>query len=129
MRGIGNIIVGIVFIIGGLSGQLVLIGTNSGELLAVVGGALIVLGIFRMAKGGGDDAPAVHPKLRVGQAAVNQDATVYSDKDSRSPAVSKLSAGSPVEIVGVTEVNDVQWVNVKLIDGQQGYLLGHAVKQ
>jgi hypothetical protein len=129
MKGIGNIIVGIVFIIGGLSGQLVLIGTNSGELLAVVGGALIVLGIFRMAKGGGDDAPAVHPKLRVGQASVTQDATVYSDKDSRSPAVSKLGAGTKVEIVGVTEINDVQWVNVKLIDGQQGFLLGHAVRQ
>lgn len=129
MRGIGNIIVGIVFIIGGLSGQLVFIGTNSGELLAVVGGALIVLGIFRMAKGGGDDAPAAHPKLRVGPASVNQDTTVYSDKDSRSPAVTKLGGGTKVEIVGVTEVNDVQWVNVKLVDGQQGFLLGHAVKQ
>ena len=129
MRGIGNIIVGIVFIIGGLSGQLALIGTNSGELLAVAGAALIVLGIFRMAKGGGDDAPAVHPKLRVGQASVNQVATVYSDQDSRSRAVSKLGAGTKVEIVGVTEINDVQWVNVKLLDGQQGFVLGHAIKQ
>jgi hypothetical protein len=41
-RGLGNIVVGIVFIIGGLSGNLVLRGTNSGELLALVGLGLVV---------------------------------------------------------------------------------------
>ena len=52
MRGIGNIIIGIVFIIGGLSGNLALIGTNSGVLLAVVGGGLVIWGIIKMASGG-----------------------------------------------------------------------------
>ena len=44
----GNIIVGIVFIIGGLSGQLVLIGTDSGPALAVFGGGLVIWGIIKM---------------------------------------------------------------------------------
>lgn len=48
MRGIFNIIIGIVFIIGGLSGHLVLIGTGSGLALAVLGAFLLGLGIFRM---------------------------------------------------------------------------------
>jgi len=50
MRGIANIIIGVIFIIGGLSGKLVLMGTHSGPALAVVGGGLIVLGIFRMSQ-------------------------------------------------------------------------------
>jgi hypothetical protein len=50
MRGIVNIIIGIVFVIGGLSGHLALIGTNSGPALAVVGVGLILLGVYRMAK-------------------------------------------------------------------------------
>jgi hypothetical protein len=50
MRGLISIIIGVVFIIGGLSGKLVLIGTHSGPGLAVVGGILILLGIFRMVR-------------------------------------------------------------------------------
>ena len=44
-----KIILGVVFIIGGLSGKLVLIGTNSGVALAVVGAVMIVWGILRIA--------------------------------------------------------------------------------
>jgi hypothetical protein len=50
MRGIVNIILGVVFIIGGLSGRLVLIGTNSGPLLAIFGLFLVGLGIYRMSR-------------------------------------------------------------------------------
>lgn len=50
MRGIVNIIIGIVFIIGGLTGNLVLIGTHSGAALAAVGGGLVLLGIYRMSR-------------------------------------------------------------------------------
>ncbi len=50
MRGIINLIIGIVFIIGGLSGNLVLKGTQSGMGLAVVGLFLAVLGVFRMVR-------------------------------------------------------------------------------
>jgi hypothetical protein len=45
-----NIIIGIIFIIGGLSGQLVLIGTDSGLALAGVGVLLVLWGIYSMAK-------------------------------------------------------------------------------
>ena len=50
MRGIINIIIGAVFIIGGLSGQLVLKGTNSGVGLAVVGGLLVAFGLWRLTR-------------------------------------------------------------------------------
>ena len=39
-----NIVIGIVFIIGGLSGNLALRGTQSGEALAVLGGVLVIWG-------------------------------------------------------------------------------------
>ena len=48
MRGLINIIFGLVFIVGGLSGKLVLIGTHSGPALAALGVLLLILGIFRM---------------------------------------------------------------------------------
>jgi hypothetical protein len=48
MRGILNIVIGVVMVIGGLSGQLVMRGTNSGTALAVIGGALIIFGLFRL---------------------------------------------------------------------------------
>lgn len=48
MRGIMNIIIGIIFVIGGLSGHLALRGTHSGPAIAVVGGLLIVFGLYRM---------------------------------------------------------------------------------
>ncbi len=50
MRGIINIVIGVVFIAGGLSGNMSLRGTQSGGALAVVGGLLIVYGIFRLTR-------------------------------------------------------------------------------
>jgi hypothetical protein len=50
MRGIINIIIGLVFIIGGLSGGLVLKGTQSGGGLAVLGVVLVLLGLFRLTR-------------------------------------------------------------------------------
>lgn len=46
----GNLLVGILFIIGGLSGEFVLIGTNSGGLLAVLGFGLVIKGIYDMTR-------------------------------------------------------------------------------
>ncbi len=43
-----SIIIGLVFIAGGLSGKLALVGTNSGMALAVVGVLLIGRGIYRI---------------------------------------------------------------------------------
>jgi hypothetical protein len=45
-----NIIIGLVFIGGGLSGQLALRGTNSGPALAVLGGVLVLWGIVQVVR-------------------------------------------------------------------------------
>lgn len=45
-----NIIIGLVFVIGGLSGNLALRGTDSGGALAAFGGALIVWGLVQTAR-------------------------------------------------------------------------------
>lgn len=45
-----RLILGVIFIIGGLSGKLALIGTNSGIALAVVGGIMVILGATQLAR-------------------------------------------------------------------------------
>ncbi len=45
-----NIIIGLVFVIGGLSGKLALRGFNSPELLAAIGAVMIVWGISQMVR-------------------------------------------------------------------------------
>ena len=45
-----NIVIGIVFIIGGLSGGMALRGTNSGGALAVVGVLLLLWGVIQLAR-------------------------------------------------------------------------------
>jgi hypothetical protein len=57
-----KIIIGVVFIIGGLSGNLVLIGTNSGGALAAFGAVLVVWGIINLMRrsrqrGSGNNQP------------------------------------------------------------------------
>jgi hypothetical protein len=49
-RGIFNIVIGAVFIVGGLTGKLVFIGTSSGALLAVIGLGLCGLGAWSIVK-------------------------------------------------------------------------------
>lgn len=53
-----NIIFGIICIVGGLSGKLALRGTDSGQALAVVGGALLVWGIVQVVKSRQEQPPA-----------------------------------------------------------------------
>ena len=45
-----NIIIGLVFIGGGLSGKLALRGTESGPALAVLGGVLVLWGIVQVVR-------------------------------------------------------------------------------
>ncbi len=51
LRGIGNIVIGLIFVIGGLTGHLALIGTDSGVALAVVGGLMAAFGVYRIMSG------------------------------------------------------------------------------
>jgi hypothetical protein len=50
MRGIISVILGLVMIVGGLSGNLVLRGTDNGPALAALGGVILVIGIIRIVK-------------------------------------------------------------------------------
>jgi len=54
VRGIVNVIIGLLLVVGGLSGKFVLLGTNSSVLLAIFGGAIAGLGVYRLVKGRGD---------------------------------------------------------------------------
>ena len=45
-----NIIIGLVFIVAGLSGQLALRGTSSGPALAGLGGILLIWGIVQVSR-------------------------------------------------------------------------------
>lgn len=51
----GNILFGIIFVIGGLSGKLVLIGTGSSTALVVVGALMIGWGGFQMVRSRGEE--------------------------------------------------------------------------
>ena len=66
-----NIVVGIVFIIGGLSGKLSLRGTNSGPALAVVGAALVIWGVVQMKKKKKEQAEQQAQALQQNQAQQN----------------------------------------------------------
>ena len=46
----GNIVIGLVFLIGGLSGKIAIRGTDSSTAAAVVGAGLIVWGIVQMVR-------------------------------------------------------------------------------
>jgi hypothetical protein len=50
MGNIVTIVIGVVFIAGGLSGQFVLRGTDSSVAIIAIGAALIVWGTFRLIK-------------------------------------------------------------------------------
>lgn len=49
-----KIIIGVLMVVGGLSGKIVLRGTESGAALAVLGGVLIAWGAFQMRASKGD---------------------------------------------------------------------------
>ncbi len=48
MGAIINIVIGLGLIVAGLSGNLVLKGTNSGPLLALLGAAILAFGLFQI---------------------------------------------------------------------------------
>lgn len=69
-----NIIMGLIFVIGGLSGKLALRGFNSPELLAAIGAVLIVWGITQ-----------VRRSRRVDAETRPSNATEYSPPPDSSP--------------------------------------------
>lgn len=51
MRGVVNIIFGLIMLGGGLSGKLALIGTNSSWALAGIGGVVLGIGVAQFVRG------------------------------------------------------------------------------
>ena len=49
-RGVVSIVIGVLLIVGGLSGKFVLIGTHSGPALVGVGAVVVAIGLFRVLK-------------------------------------------------------------------------------
>ena len=45
-----NIVIGSIFLVGGLSGRLALIGTNSPTAIAAVGGGMVIWGIVQLVR-------------------------------------------------------------------------------
>jgi len=75
----GKIIIGIVFIIGGLSGTLVLRGTNSGAALAAVGFGMLIWGIIQMVTGDKQEEEEIKPDadenlVKIFQILINKEA-------------------------------------------------------
>ncbi len=54
MNGIVNVIIGLLLVVAGLSGKFVLLGTNSSILLAILGGGIAGMGVYRLVKSRGD---------------------------------------------------------------------------
>ncbi len=61
-----NILIGAVFIVGGLSGTMVMRGTESGIALAALGGAILLFGIYQMSTESKEDAKMA-PRPRKGR--------------------------------------------------------------
>lgn len=46
----GNIVIGLIFLIGGLSGKIAIRGTDSSTGAAILGGALVIWGIVQLVR-------------------------------------------------------------------------------
>lgn len=115
----GNIIVGIIFIIGGLSGQLVLRGTNSSAALVVLGIFLIGRGIFKLktAADGGEEIVKKEEVCNV----VDEKMVVYNKSHESLGVLSELEIDTRIVIDMSSDFG--RFYQIKLPDGQTGYIL------
>ena len=72
-----KIIMGVVFIAGGLSGKLVLLGTNSGAALAVLGVAMVIWGFVQVKSRSSWDRKGIVPAPLKCDSKMTADLTVY----------------------------------------------------
>ena len=120
-----QLIFGVVFIVGGLTGQLVFVGTNSGLFLAGVGVLLVIWGVVDLVRG---NSSPERSHLKVGDRAIVNGTLVYSQMNSQSKSLAKLNSGDRVDILGVEERDDMVWLRVKAPDGQEGYITAPGVQ-
>lgn len=84
------------------------------------------LGVGLVAFGANGIRRSKHAKATHKTKTADEELRVYESADSLSRLIAKLPEGTDIELGPVTEVNGVDWVNVRFADGKQGYALGHA---
>src|SRR6266853_3841370 len=67
-----------------------------------------------------------HAKAQKKTIVADDELKIYQDTDSRSAVIARLPYGAEIELGEFKEVDGVDWVIVRLPDGQQGYVIGNA---
>jgi hypothetical protein len=121
-----NILVGIFFIIGGLSGELVLRGTNSSIALVVVGIVLVILGIVKLINKNenigilNDEEEETKPTIEEHKV-IDEKLVVYNKTHESLGILTELETDSRL-LVNLSNSYD-RFYKVQLADGQSGYIL------
>jgi hypothetical protein len=118
-----NILVGIFFIIGGLSGELVLRGTNSSIALVVVGIILVILGIVKLINGNNeiiDNEEETKPTIEEYKV-IDEKLVVYNKTHESLGILTEMEIDSRL-LVNLNNSYD-RFYKVQLSDGQSGYIL------
>jgi hypothetical protein len=115
-----RIIIGIVFIIGGLSGKLVLRGTNSGIALAIFGVILIILGIVQMTKNSDNAEGEFVPKERT-YFVKGDKLVVYNKSHESYGELAQLKEGDKILVEYGSDFG--RFLKVTLDSGLSGYVL------
>jgi hypothetical protein len=114
-----NIIIGIVFIIGGISGKLVLRGTNSSFALVVVGIILVGVGIYKFTNNEGDET-VVEAKKE--ECKVSEEKMIVYNKSHESTGIlEELEIGTKLLIDFRGEFG--RFYQVEFGNSQIGYIL------
>ncbi len=118
-----RIIFGVLFIIGGASGQLALRGTNSSIALVVVGVIFVVIGIVQLSSKDEDSVySAVETKPKNQLSVVNDDKIVVYNKSHESlGTLTELSYGQKFRVDLATDYD--RFYQVVTGDGKTGYIL------
>jgi hypothetical protein len=120
-----NILVGIFFIIGGLSGELVLRGTNSSIALVFVGIILVILGVVKMINGNDnneiiDNEEETTPTIEEYKV-IDEKLIVYNKTHESLGILTEMEIDSRL-LVNLNNSYD-RFYKVQLSDGQSGYIL------
>ena len=115
-----QIIFGILFIIGGLSGQLALRGTNSSGALVAVGAVFLIIGIVRFINAG-DEEEVVITKKTADCIAKDGKITVYNKTHESLGVLTEIEGGTKFTLDFTTDYD--RFYKVMLANGQTGYIL------
>ena len=114
-----NIIIGIAFIIGGLSGHFVLRGTNSSVGLVIFGVILVIAGIFKISKATDDTVEIVKKEEEV--KVIDEKMVVYNKSHESLGILKELEIETRIIVDFSSDFG--RFYQVKLAEGQTGYIL------